>query len=222
MKGVFAVDKPEGREPPIQNPFDEASLEKSQSENIILRTRKGDRSVEIELPGGTADMTDFVVPVSPAFKDSASRSPASNDGMIDERYNSRRSGISDREITGTLSSGAGVDYGARQEIETGLGVMAAEDQTPERDQSYLAALDHIKQLYKHARYEAALLETDELLRAYPTDPKLYEMRGTLFDRIGKPDLALKSWNQALRLSPENQSLRRFIERKQQIRGVASP
>ena len=100
--------------------------------------------------------------------------------------------------------------------------MESEDSAPAADYSYLAALDHIKQLYKGARYEAALLEIDELVRAYPTDPKIYEMRGTLLDRLGRGDLAIKSWNQALRFDPGNQSLRRFIERKQQKRSLASP
>ena len=63
---------------------------------------------------------------------------------------------------------------------------------------------------------------DDVLKLYQTDPKLYEMRGTLLDRLGKADLAFKSWNQALRFDPANQVLRRFVERKQAGRALASP
>jgi len=71
----------------------------------------------------------------------------------------------------------------------------------------------VKQLYRVARYEAALLEVDELLVVYPTDSKIHEMRGTLLDRLGRTDLAIRSWNQAIRLNPGNESLRRFVERR---------
>jgi Flp pilus assembly protein TadD len=142
--------------------------------------------------------------------------------MTDEGYRDRAPGISDREITNSLPQGTKDAEGQRRDIENGLGLSPLEESAPAADKSYLALLDHVKQLYKTARYEAALLELDEMVRAYPTDSKLYEMRGTLFERTGRVDLALKSWNQSLRLDPENQSLRRFVERKQQKRSVASP
>src|SRR4051812_45043543 len=77
-KSIFAVDQPTSRQVPIQNPFlgYNGNGGSGSKENIILRTKKGDRSVEVELPGGTADMTDFVIPVSPAFNEHG-RSPAS-------------------------------------------------------------------------------------------------------------------------------------------------
>src|SRR4051812_6176656 len=93
MKNFFAVGERSYREPPINNPFG-GYLAGAQGnrENIILRTKKGDRSVEVELPGNHGDMTDFVVPVNPAFSD-GNRGPASvNDGMVDERYREKTSG----------------------------------------------------------------------------------------------------------------------------------
>jgi tetratricopeptide (TPR) repeat protein len=224
-KSLLAVNTNAPRSAPIQNPFMEDYSSSQEKGNIILRTKKGDRAIEIELPGHTADMTEFVVPIAPAFKEDG-RSPASSDGTndstVDERYKERASGITDREITGGFSKNIPQNTAERQEIESGLGVVPAEDPSPPRDRSYLASIDQIKQLYKRARYEAALLELDELVRLYPTDPKLYEMRGTLLDRIGRTDLAIKSWNQALRFDPGNDSLRRFIEHKSKNRRVASP
>lgn len=225
MKSFFAVETKNYRQPPIQNPFEDYRGGRESNENIVLRTKKGDRSIEVELPGRHAEMTDFTIPISPAFKDSHSRGPASAGeagGLVDETYRERQPSMSDREITSTFQQGSVDQDGNRREIETGLGLQESEDSVPDTDKSYLAQLDHVKQLYKNARYEAALLEVDELIRGYPTDPKLYEMRGTLLDRVGRMDLAIKSWNQALRFDPKNDSLRRFIERKQQKRSLASP
>jgi tetratricopeptide (TPR) repeat protein len=220
LKTFFAVEEKSQRNTPIINPFDNYSPSASHKENIVLRTKKGDRSVEVELPGGTADMTDFVMPVSPAFKDAPTRSPAGGAMDVDETYKDRTPSISDREITGNLPQVNGENDVDRREIETGLGVIPSEDSVPSSDKSYLASIDLIKQLYKHARFEAALLEVDGLLRSYPTDARLYEMRGTLLERVGRTELALKSWNQALQLNPRNESLRRFIERKSAKRGLA--
>lgn len=56
---------------PIQNPFGDvypgAAADPNQA--LILRTKKGDRSVEVQMPGSAAQMSDFVIPVSPAFQD---------------------------------------------------------------------------------------------------------------------------------------------------------
>ncbi|OFZ71827.1 MAG: hypothetical protein A3K03_04375 [Bdellovibrionales bacterium RIFOXYD1_FULL_44_7] len=224
LKSFFAMNPPTAKHAPIQNPFDTYLPDgPGNRENIVLRTKKGDRSIEVELPGSTAQMTDFVVPVSPAFREPGRGLASDSDGdsYIDESYKERRPSISDREITNTFPQTVAGNEDSRREVETGLGLTPSED-APAADLSYLAATDHIKQLYKHARYEAALLELDELIRAYPTDPKLYEMRGTLFERTGRVALAVKSWNQALRLDPSNQSLRNFVERKQQKRSIASP
>ena len=128
----------------------------------------------------------------------------------------------DRELIAKLPQGLPEDQNKRHAVEQGLGLVPAEDSIPQQQTSYLAQLDHVKQLYRSSRYEAALIETDDLLKQYQTDPKLYEMRGTLLDRIGQPDLALKSWSQALRFDPQNQTLRRFVERKEQKRSLASP
>jgi hypothetical protein len=229
MSSVFATDTASNpvNSAPIRNPFGEPSAQSKSETNpgVILRSKKGDRSVEVEFPKSNDDLNDFTIPMSPSFKDGG-RSPASADGASPEAnpdaYKDRAPSLSDREIVSTFPQGLPEDKVKRSEIESGLGLVQSEDGVPERDSSYLAALDHVKQLYRTARYENALLEVDDLIRIYQTDPKLYEMRGTLLDRLGKADLALKSWNQALRFNPGNEPLRHFVERKQQRRSLASP
>jgi tetratricopeptide (TPR) repeat protein len=221
MRPIFAINNSQQRGDvgPIGNPFGPAGVGKEESSQaIILRTKKGDRSVEVELPKTNQEMTDFVIPISPAFRDVGfgSRAPASS-GMagLDETYKERAQGMTDREILASLPQGVPEDLAHRAEIEQGLGLVPTDEQGPTNDHSYLASLDRIKQLYRLGRYEVGLLETDEMIRHYPTDPKLYQMKGTLLDRVGKSDLALRSWTQSLRFDPQNAGLRRFIERRQQ-------
>ncbi|MBY0471169.1 hypothetical protein K2X30_08385 [bacterium] len=225
FKSAFALNQETGRTGPILNPFESYSAQEDpRKENIILRTKKGDRAVEVEIPGAAANMTDFVVPVSPAFTADNGRAPASyggGDAMgVDESYRDRKAGMSDKEITHHFPQGPAENREMRDDVEGTLGVQASEESLRDQDQSYLASVDRVKQLYKYSRYEAALLETDDLLRKFPTDPKLYAMRGTLLERIGQHDLAMKSWAQALKMNPANQSLKKFLDRKQQVRGVA--
>lgn len=210
-------------QPPIRDPFGYSASLAGQSagtQPTILRSKKGDRSIELELPPGPNDNTDLVVPLSSAFKGDMGRGLASdsntNPSGVDETYLERHPTMADREITSSFPQTTFDDRGRRADVEQGLGVIPAEDSTPARDASYLAGIDRIKQLYRLGRFEAALIETDGMIRDYQTDAHLYEMRGTLLDRIGKRELAIKSWNQALRFDPANAKLKRFVERKRRI------
>jgi hypothetical protein len=226
MSSVLATDSGKKEASgPIHNPFgDYYAKGEHDSGQIVLRSRKGDRSMEVELPKSNESFSDFSMPMSAGMRE-AGRGPASIAGSgaeaPDETYRQRKPSIADREITGTFSQNQTANDERRQDVEKGLGLVPADDPTPQAESSYLSSMDRIKQLYKGGRYEAALMESDDIVKLYPTDPKVYEMRGTLFDRMGRGDLAVKSWNQALRLNPANQTLRKFIERKQQ-RAIASP
>jgi hypothetical protein len=229
-RSLLAMDPPETRPGPIANPFigySHSGVAPSR-ESLVVRSRKGDRSLELELPGSAADWSDLKIPLSPTFQEGL-REPASahpgipGDGALGEgAYRGRKISAVDREILKTLPRPDAATDAARRDIERDLGLMGARDDVPEPEQSYLGAIDQIKQLYKGGRFEAALLEVDDLLRVYPTDPKLYEMRGTLLDRLGKFDLAVLSWRQALRIDPTNASLKRVVEKKTAIRSLASP
>lgn len=212
---------------PISNPFSDyrQNARSDTSQNIILRTKKGDRSVEVELPGDAERMSDFVLPVSPAFKEGRSVAGAegSESDRMDDSYKERSPSSTDREITASFPQSYSEDGGRRQKIERALNLAESDEEiNGEKSTSYLASMDHIKQLYKISRYEAALLETDEMIKLYQTDAKLHEMRGTLLDRLGRRELALKSWNQALRFDPKNESLKRFIDRKQLASKAVAP
>lgn len=235
VKSIFVADNTREQGRTIANPFGHYSSEKEPGDSIILRTKKGDSAVEIELPKSSQDRTDFVFPVSPllnkhGFRSStAGATPSSafsenlggSGTLLDSKYKDRQPSIADKEIVKNFTKFSPENSKEQTEIEKELGLILPEGEAPERSASYLAATDHIKQLYRLGRYEAALLELDDLIKQYPTDPKLHQMRGTLLYRIGQYDLAMKSWGQALRMEPQNESLRRFIERKQARKGIGA-
>ncbi|MGK5084293.1 hypothetical protein WDW37_13435 [Bdellovibrionota bacterium FG-1] len=183
VKSFLALNAYDNTPPPIHNPFDAYDSKTDSTDNIIMRTRKGERSMEVELPGGTSHLSELSIPVSSALQDTVARNPAS---------------VSPIEDPG------------------------ANDPSAEGNESYVSALKHVQYLYKSRRFEAALIEIDHILKQYPTASKLHQMRGTLLDRIGQPQLALKSWRHALELDSGNVTLRRFVDSREQKRSLASP
>ncbi len=224
-RSFLAIDNTEHESKPIQNPFGDVygASNGAAPQTVVLRTKKGDRAVEVELPADHSAMSDLVVPLNPAF---GNRSPAefaeTGDGEDPSVLQKRPPTYTDREITARFPQGSPENIAARREVENELGVIPSEFDRPEAQTSYLAGVDHIKKLFRNARYEAAALEIENMLREYQTDPKLHEMRGTVLERLGHTELAIQSWNQSLRLNPTNESLRKFIDRKKLSRGLASP
>ena len=216
----------------IHNPFGDLATRKPEvAQNLILRTKKGERAVEVEIPAQSTQISDFSIPVAPAFKESNAGGRGIASVMDSEvqsgAYKTQKPTQADREIEKTFPQTRGTELlSKRSEIEKGLGLAASAEATPESDFSYLAAVDQLKAMFRSGRYEAALIETDSLIRTYPTSPQLYQMRGTLLEKVGQSDLAIKNWKQALELEPQNLSLRKFIERKEltfkHSRSIASP
>ncbi len=230
LKKTLGINDDENLKP-ISNPFYSYHPNASgENPPMILRSKKGDRSFEVEIPDRTQQLSDFVIPLSPEFSETKGGSldhanRLSNDGnpMPDDTYKARTANATDHEITRGFSQGSLDSISKRTEIEHNLNLMPSEEETPrEGAPSYLAGMDHIKQLYRTTRFEAALLETDDMIRKYQTDPQLYQMRGTLLERLGRKEMALKSWSQSLRLDPKNDSLRKFVDRKQPHATVESP
>jgi tetratricopeptide (TPR) repeat protein len=208
---------------PIENPFGNfKAAAPAQSSNLTLISKRGDRSMQVELPENNE--SEITVPMNQ--KDSARGGAESAVGEtaengVDYQYMKQKPTIADREIASTFNSADdAVNDGKKREIENGLGLQQS-DEPIDMDESYLAKVDVIKQLFHSERYEAALIEIDQLVKIYPTNAKLYEMRGTLLDRLGYPDLALRSWKQALEFEPHQLALKKMIEKRETQRSVAS-
>ena len=69
--------------------------------------------------------------------------------------------------------------------------------------SYLATLAKVREMYASRRYEMALVEVVDLESAHPSDARLFAMKGSLYLKLGKKDLARTSWEKALSLDPKD-------------------
>lgn len=212
VSSVFATNQKKS-DGPISNPFEGYSAGTAAENGTTFKTRRGNQSFEVSFPDQSNKLDEVAMPTRSLSADE--RLPA------EDTYRNRKPAMADREIAETFPKTSGDYENDRADIEKTLGVMASADDTPRADKSYLAGMDKIKSLYKEARYEASLLEVEDLLIDFPTAPKLYEMRGTLLDRMGRSELAFRSWEQALKLDPKNLALKKYLERKRVTRGLAS-
>jgi tetratricopeptide (TPR) repeat protein len=204
----------------IENPFGNYNRGATETNNITLRSKRGDQAMEVEFP--EKSNSDMVIPMNSKYMNGGERSSAvAGVNEVDYQYSTRKPTLADREIASTFGSHNNIaDETKRHEIEGNLGLQSS-DEAPNMDESYLAKIDVVKQLFKNYRYEAAIIEIDQMVRIYPTNSRLYEMRGTLLDRMGYPDLALRSWKQAAELDPSRLSLKKTIEKRETQRSVAS-
>ncbi len=82
----------------------------------------------------------------------------------------------------------------------------AEDAAAPTRPSYLLGIAEVQKLYEHGKYELAMVRLSQLDKAYPNDARILSMKGTLWKKLGRPELARKAWEQALQLQPDNKSV----------------
>ncbi len=78
--------------------------------------------------------------------------------------------------------------------------------------SYLKGIAEVQELYEHGKYELAMVRLGRLDEAYPNDVKILSMKGSLWLKLGRKELARKAWEQALQLDPDNEMIAGALER----------
>jgi tetratricopeptide (TPR) repeat protein len=200
----------------IDNPFAETGWGETEQQGITFRTKKGDQSVEVTIPKKFD--SDIEIPIQYSGREIQKNS---KDQALDYSYHDVKPTVADREIASTFNSvGKFEDEKRKHDIEQSLGLQEV-DELPAMDRSYLAKIDIIKQLFRSNRFEAALIEVDRVIKEYPTNARLYEMRGTLLDRLGYKELALRSWKQSLEFKPDQVALKKVVDKRELQRGVAT-
>jgi len=67
--------------------------------------------------------------------------------------------------------------------------------------SFLATLAKVSEMYAAHRYEMALIEVVDLEAHYPKEARIPAMKGSLYQKLGKTQLARDAWKKALELDP---------------------
>jgi tetratricopeptide (TPR) repeat protein len=78
--------------------------------------------------------------------------------------------------------------------------------------SYLLTLAKVKDLYRTRNYEIALVELVALEREYPNDERIMSMKGSLYEKLGRKQLAREAWEAVLALNPYNLQVAEALQR----------
>jgi tetratricopeptide (TPR) repeat protein len=78
--------------------------------------------------------------------------------------------------------------------------------------SYLLTLAKVKDLYRSRNYEIALVELVALEREYPNDERIMSMKGSLYEKLGRRQLARESWEAVLSINPYNLQVAEALQR----------
>jgi len=78
--------------------------------------------------------------------------------------------------------------------------------------SYLLTLAKVKDLYRSRNYEIALVELVALEREYPNDERILSMKGSLYEKVGRRQLARESWEAVLSINPYNLQVAEALQR----------
>ena len=78
--------------------------------------------------------------------------------------------------------------------------------------SYLLTLAKVKDLYRTRNYEIALVELVALEREYPNDERIMSMKGSLYEKLGRRQLAREAWEAVLALNPYNLQVAEALQR----------
>lgn len=92
-----------------------------------------------------------------------------------------------------------------------------EQPAPDRP-SYLLGVNEVRRLYRSGNPEVAMVRLARLLRAYPDDTRLLAMKGTLWLRLGRPELARRAYEEVLQREPDNRSVQEALRRLQSSSG----
>ena len=70
----------------------------------------------------------------------------------------------------------------------------------------------MKDLYRTRNYEIALVELVALEREYPNDERIMSMKGSLYEKLGRRQLARESWEAVLGINPYNLQVAEALQR----------
>lgn len=113
---------------------------------------------------------------------------------------------------GGLLPGAELDDEGRAVRDPGpVGVRDETAADPSRP-SYLLGVEEVQRLFKSQNYELAMVRLRQLEKAYPNDTKLLAMKGTLWAKLGRKELAREAWERVLQIEPENKAVLEALKR----------
>jgi len=171
---------------------------------FVVRSAVGAREYSVEIPDNAAKY-DIQIPIAELAPVNSQDidMPALPGGR---RYSNPAN--TDKELVSALPDLGKSKTGKTEMLDAAFGVGKPEG--PIQSPSYTLGIARVNQHFKNRDFELALVELNNLLAFYPNSPKLLKMKGTLLIKTGNRELAMKSWQRALDLSPTDSALKTSI------------
>jgi tetratricopeptide (TPR) repeat protein len=169
--------------PAMQGALQPASATRARDGRYVLRLAEHNRLWELELPE-SAGGYEMRIPL---------------DGLLEAPT------AADTEMLAGSADAPGTartDPSARPPVAAAVATKAEARPAPPA-KSYLATLAKVREMYASRRYELALVELVDLEASHPKDARLQAMKGSVYQKLGKPGLARDAWQKALALDPED-------------------
>ena len=169
---------------------------KFNNDRFVIRTISGSTEHVIEIPGAA---TEYNVEV-----------PIASQTSQEKKYRIKNAQLTDRELVAGMPKLTGATQAERALMDRAFGV--GEKGGPKQSPSYSLGISKINGLYRNAKYELALVETNNLLQYYPTSVKLYKMKGSIYIKLSNYHLAEKAWSRAGNLAPTDPVIKKGLTR----------
>ncbi len=189
----------------ISNPFQNAENDKKH-DGIVVKRSYGLNSIEVLLPDSQDDSI-IRYPLAELKKDELPDASKADAAVLKSKLSKAEIPAKETELNKIESSSEG-------EKPADDGTVIAKAKKPEQSQSYLLGIAKVKDLYKKNQFELALVHLEPLVELYPEDVRLLSLRGTIADKLGFKELAKESWATALKIEPNNYSIRTALNRVQ--------
>ena len=170
---------------------------------FIVKSAVGAREYSVEIPdnGGKFDIQIPLAEISPASSQDLTSSLNPNGRRLNPAN-------TDKELIAALPDLGKTKPNKTNMLDNAFGVGSPEG--PSQSPSYTLGIARVNQYFKERNFELALVELNNLLAFYPNSPKLLKMKGTLLVKTGNRELAMRSWQRALDLAPNDTALRNSI------------
>ena len=167
----------------------------------VLRLAEHNRMWELELPEAAGGYEMRIPLDGPLDAPTAADSELLAAARTADAAVSRGTGKPDDGATTTASAKAEVPATT---VAAKVNASESADAAPKPPRkSYLGTLAKVREMYAARKYEMALVELVDLEASYPNDARLQAMKGSLYQKLGKTQLARECWQKALALDPED-------------------
>jgi len=184
---VAPLPQPENKppSPALQGALQPASATRARDGRYVLRLAEHNRVWELELPE-SAGGYEMRIPL-----DGPLDAPTAADSEL-------LAAAPDAQTSAKPAASTSPNGGAKAPVTA-----AAAEAGKAPGKSYLGTLAKVREMYASRRYELALVELVDLEASHPKDERLQAMKGSVYLKLGKPQLARESWQKALGLNPED-------------------